>query len=419
MKGSIKFLWVSGLLIVLAAGCAPQIGTPALTSGSEAAAGATWAETKTATMEASASPEAFAPEAPIPVGPAVENTPTDAAATGDDQPTVTLPAADANPLFGLALVNSEGIWRYNPAGELEFLASGRQGSISPDGRYLLFTVDDPQTFVSDIWWMDLETKEARNLTQTPDRYEQNPSWWPGRQDRVIFTSDTEMGMESSDHPTMINLDGSGYTLLDDTNGGPYAVSPDGEEVFYGGYNGKAFIYREGGETGEFDPASYGIPAERLSVYAWAPNGRKLATLLGGTPAGSSQNRLGVGIFDLDAGTGELFHVYTPQGGGEASFDLVWGPDGRRLAFTTYWEDPSAGRAPNLWVIQSDGSLEQDLGPGFDPLWSPDGKLLAFLAPNPETGFGDLRLVELNSWTVQPVDVGLTRPGYSLMDWIRP
>lgn len=400
------------LLVIFAVGCAPL---------AEPADRATpFSSTRTAPAATGAPQVTGQPAAPV----ETQADQTDGAATQAPQtPTAqavveTGKPEPTSPLSGLVLRTADGILRFDSSGELKLLAPGSQGKVSPDGKSLVYVLDDPATYVSDIWLMDLGSGEAHNLTNTADRYEGNPSWWPGQPQRVIFTSDVEMGMASSEYPTMVNLDGSGYTVLDESMGGRPAVSPDGKEIIYGGYNGKAAIYRVEGEDDEFDPASFGIPAEKLSAIAWAPAGRKIAAVLSGHRAGSSEILLGVGIFDLDAGSGELFHVYTPQGGGEIEFQIAWSPDGQRLAFTTYWEDPGAGRTPALWVMEADGSREYSLGPGSNPVWSPDGSQLAFLKPD-ETGFSDLWLADAADWSTQSAGEQISPPILFLEDWDLP
>ncbi len=56
------------------------------------------------------------------------------------------------------------------------------GLISPDGQMVLFPRDQ------DLWVVDLETGEARNLTNTPDRVETDGRWWPANPGVIVFGS---------------------------------------------------------------------------------------------------------------------------------------------------------------------------------------------------------------------------------------
>lgn len=395
MKKMIFLMAVTALVATaLLSACSPQ-GGPVVSPTSP--------PSPAATRPAMPEPSSTSPE-PIPAA----NTPL---------PQTEDPGA-IHPLSGLTLATGSALWQVDGQGELREVVQGWRPRLSTDGSQVLYTLDDPTSGVSDIWVTDLQSGEARNLTQTPDRFEQNPSWWPGHPEMVFFTSDVEPGMASRELPTSVRLDGSEYSVLDPEMGGPYAIAPDGS-VLYGGYTGTARIYRPGGEIEIFNPSDYGVPAEALFSPAWSPDGSRIAAVLRGQPAAGGENRLGVGVFDLSAKTGELYHVYTPQGGGEFDFGLAWDPSGQWLAFSTFNEPLGTGEHANLWVIHPDGTGEQHLGPGLNPVWSPDGSRLAFMKPN-ETGFTDPWWAETGTWTAQAGDLpSPPEPGLFLMDWVAP
>jgi Tol biopolymer transport system component len=56
----------------------------------------------------------------------------------------------------------------------------------------------------------------------------------------------------------------------------------------------------------------------------------------------------------------------------ASQTPAWSPDGRRIAFVESYPDYE------MYVINSDGSEEQELSRGETPVWSPDGRKIAFV-----------------------------------------
>lgn len=62
------------------------------------------------------------------------------------------------------------------------------------------------------------------------------------------------------------------------------------------------------------------------------------------------------------------------------YDPVWSPDGTKIAFDSYRDDPS-GSAEDVFVMNADGSglikLTDHPADDYLPLWSPDGKKIAF------------------------------------------
>lgn len=119
---------------------------------------------------------------------------------------------------GLSLSTSDGLWQVKADGGMSAVVEQGSARLSPDSQEVAFLQPDPDTGVDDVWLLDLATGVRTNLTNTPDRYETVPMWWPGRSGVVVFGSDTGAGMENSDYPTLVNIDGSGYQVLDPSQG---------------------------------------------------------------------------------------------------------------------------------------------------------------------------------------------------------
>jgi Tol biopolymer transport system component len=325
----------------------------------------------------------------------------------------------AHQASGLIFTNADGTWWINRAGELELLIDEVLARRSTDGKLFAYIAEDPVTSMGDVWVMDISTGERRNLTDTPDRDEGYPVWIPNRMDILIFGSDTATGMENSSYPTVVGIDGTGYRILDSENGGFRAVSPDGESIIYGGYDGTVLFYTWDHGTQVFNPADYGLAVEKLFLPAWSPDGRYVAWFVASYFTESETSQLGIAVFDLEKKTSQVMHTYQPLGGSMFNNDLTWSPDGAWLAFTTYGEPPATGRAPNLWVIQPDGQQETYIGSGSVPVWRYDGQMLAFQSLT-DAQTEAVYLVTAGSWDVKPVnDLSLPERILFLMDWILP
>jgi hypothetical protein len=279
--------------------------------------------------------------------------------------------APMHPLAGLLYRDGQEVWIIDAQGEPLFVFDEPSARLSADGRFVLYQPEyDP-----DIWLADLTTGERRNLTESSGRYNGLAQWWPGQPDTIIFGSSEELG-PGFGYPTTVHTDGSDYRVLDQENGGPLALSADGELLAYGGFDESGRLIRRGSEPEDFYPADSGLEIDKLFQPAWSPDGRKLAWKVGGDPQRHGWTS-GVAVFDLEERSAELFHTYTSVGGGSVPHYLSWSPSGDWLAFVTFNERAEDGRRPNLWIAHPDGQGEIRLGTAFESVWSPDGGRIAY------------------------------------------
>jgi hypothetical protein len=185
-------------------------------------------------------------------------------------------------------------------------------------------------------------------------------------------------------------------------------------IAYGGFDNLGKIYRWGIGPEVFDPTTYGLAVEKLYQPAWAPDGRHLAWKVGGDLTGEGTWQMGVAVFDLQAETAQLFHVFQPVGGMFPHY-LTWSPDGDHLAFVTFQEPPATGRTPNLWLIDAGTGDEVYVGAGADPVWSPDGGRLAFSLVGDESA----SVAVVDADTGQLLDVALPSDIRAVSGWIDP
>jgi dipeptidyl aminopeptidase/acylaminoacyl peptidase len=352
--------------------------------------------------------------------------------TPDVAPTMTALAADnaslatrvatlaATPRPGVApppglVYRAEGrLWRVEADGQARQLADRPDALLSPDGARALYLAED------DIWLLDLATASRRNLSNTPDRIECCPAWWPARPDLVLFCSrpiDLEVAEGTSGFLASVGLDGSGYRVLDDriSNSAWPAPSPDGRTIAYG-FGEWAWLYRWDAGPERFDPAAYGLTGSkgvRIGSPAWSPDGKRLAWVTGGGLG--SDWRIGIGTVDLEARTGQFLHPYEPIGRGGWPPAPTWSPDGKWLAFTTSAWDR---REDGLWVIRADGLQEEEFHFGVQgtcSAWSPDGERFAFSHPL-ANGKSVVWMAQAGTWEMQQVDLP---DGAQVVAWLPP
>jgi Tol biopolymer transport system component len=300
--------------------------------------------------------------------------------TATSEPT-SMPEGPSDPYAGLAYGTQEGIFLLDLDGKPKLLLENPDigpfidAALSPDGSRVIYAGPGD---VKDLCLANLSAGEKRNLTNTSDRTEFSPQWWPARPRVVVFESkQAEDYPFYSGNPTVINLDGSDYRVLDAFTGGPVALSPNGQALAFGCCESQGVIYDWSRGATALDPYTFNVSIQKLFNPAWSPDGKLLAWVVGGNLTAQDTWQNGVAIFDIGAHTVRFLHVFAPLGGTEPQMDLTWSPDGQWLAFVNQNETQEQGRERYLWVIRADGEEEYNLGNGYNPMWSPDGRYLAF------------------------------------------
>jgi len=332
------------------------------------------------------------------------------------------PTATAQPAAhiasGLVLSSPSQTWFVNASGQVDLISELPRAQLAADHERVLVAKEGDGSPMNDVWLLNLTTGEQVNLTKSPDRDEISPMWWPARPQIVFMVSGQDVGMANAENPTLVDLDGSMYRVLDSEHGGLYSLAPDGSAIAYGAFGPVGWIYRWDGGIESFNPADYGLNADKIFRPSWSPDGRFLAWIASGNLQGD-ESVLGLAVFDLEQHAVRLLHVYSPAGGGTYPHYVAWSPDGAWIAYVTYGEGPAAGREPNLWVMRPDGSEETFIDVGLEPAWSPDGTRLAYIHSTMQ-GEIDLRIARSGSWEYSVVD-DLPFPGQAqfIMSWLQP
>ena len=102
-------------------------------------------------------------------------------------------------LFSLTLEEEEGPWgggiKILKPGALEKITQNPGGEIepvvSPNGRYITYLFPMGITDYFDVWVLDLQSGERRNLTQS-SFYERDPAWMPDSK-HVLFSVESTLG----------------------------------------------------------------------------------------------------------------------------------------------------------------------------------------------------------------------------------
>jgi Tol biopolymer transport system component len=308
------------------------------------------------------------------------------------------------------------LWQVGADGKpVKFLESSKGlGVLSPD---LKMAVSGPVSRgETNLTLTNLVSGERIQLTDTPDRMNFNPQWWPTNPDTIIFIS-RKFNPEDLPQPgpgnlAMVKTDGTGFQLLDPDNLTHTflpALSPDGQTIAYdrGGENASEdgiltpWLYHlEDGPT-PFDYAAYGftpVPDLSFGQAAWSPDGRYLAWVVGGELSGDGEWQIGIAMFDLETQSVELFNPYAPTsgpfvGGWEPP---KWSPDGEWL---TWYVSPQGG-LPSFWVMRPDGNDKQFIDHAGSRIWSPDGDLLVYL----QLADGAIMVMETGQWQPQRTDL---------------
>jgi dipeptidyl aminopeptidase/acylaminoacyl peptidase len=247
------------------------------------------------------------------------------------------------------------------------MKSAQDAEISPDGRFVAYTVQqanwEENDFAQQIWIAVAASGERYQLT-SGKKSSQSPRWSPDSK-RLAFTSDR-----------------------------------DGKRQIY-------VINPSGGEAQQLTNEENG-----LSAFEWSPDGNSIAFTSTGPDSKSKKDRKEkYGDFEIVNGDYSMLHLWTVKIPAEISpdpkqrskpealttgdkfsvGDFAWSPDSKRIAFSAGRDpDLSSGDTSQLYVVDVGDRLVKKLldsnGPNTRPRWSPDGRQIAFVTNNGDQFF---------------------------------
>lgn len=298
----------------------------------------------------------------------------------------------------------EGLWQMNSNRQAVRLSERPDALLSPSGAQVLYLAEE------DLWLTDLGTGEQQNLSQTPDRIECCPAWWPARPNIILFGSRSPDS--ALDYPVLgflsaVDLVGHRYLILEEEY--PFSLPPEPnpeDEIIVYANGGRLYYWEKGSEP--LEPALYGLSGMRIESLSWSPDGSLLAGRAVGTLEGQWQ--AAIILVDVTTETAQLLTTYEPAAIGGPLPPPAWSPDGQWLALTSYAADPAQ---KGVWIVRIDGAVKLQVAPeSYDPVWSPDSQWVAFNHFDPKENWQVLLMnVEENRlWRIDlPPDV-------QVVDW---
>jgi dipeptidyl aminopeptidase/acylaminoacyl peptidase len=263
---------------------------------------------------------------------------------------------------------------------------------SPEGKEMVYGQQ------ADLWVLDAETGQTRNLTNTPDRWELMPAWSPDGT-KIAFasrpmepeeygqTEDTMSGAFGG-HLTIVRADGSGYWIVDEQgtiSSSPPSWAPDSVRLAYAA-DGQLRLYDlYTNQRVVLTPPDFDLDVVYLDGPAWSPDGHFIAAYFSRSAELADWDALGAGtapdvdqgvtLLDPEAQTARGLFEWEAPFVGEVPM-LRWQPGGDRLLIDIR-AAPRVPQQAGLWLADAaSGEVTALPVAAYDVDWSPDGGWIA-------------------------------------------
>lgn len=230
-------------------------------------------------------------------------------------------------------------------------------AISLDGKQLAFSGGMSLTGRGDIWTINTDGSNLRNLTQGSG-LNVYPQWSPDAS-RIAFLCQRDL----KEYLCIMNADGSDFRTLARAQisypGSAPAWAPSGRQIAFLDENGRVTIAVVAG-------SELSSTCKMLDSYSrypvWKPDGSSVAFPANG---------------DIYIGNADCSNVLNlTNDSSDHNWNLSWSPDGRRIAF-----DSQRDGETHIFAIDITTSeitkLTDDSAPDSEPSWSPDGTQIIF------------------------------------------